>query len=62
MANSVGVESRFILLLVVLASFCLLFLAFVLGRFVVFGILCARVCVLQVFISLGPQSGLVSSD
>ena len=35
-ANSEEVESRFILLLVVLVSFCLLFLAFVLGRFVVF--------------------------
>lgn len=35
-ANSVDVESRFILLLVVLASFCLLFLAFFFGQFAVF--------------------------
>ena len=35
-ANSVEVESRFILFFFVLASFFLLFLAFVLGRFVVF--------------------------
>ena len=37
-ANSVNVESRFILLLVGLASFCLLFLAFFFGQFAVFGL------------------------
>ena len=59
-ANSVEMKSRCIpLLLVVLASFCLLFLAFVFGRFVVFDLgkyfVCTVLCVVGVY-SL-PWSG-----
>ena len=61
-ANSVEMKSRCILLLVVLASFCSLFLALVLGRFVVFDLgqyfVCTVLCVVG-FYSL-PSSDLVS--